>query len=96
MRDYGEKAEGRRRGWFVEFHCSLAVQSKGENRFSSIFLLSIMEGNGAQRPLAGVKVLELAGLAPSPFCGLILADFGADVVRIDRGANADRLGKCTS
>jgi len=54
-----------------------------------------MEGTGAPRPLAGVKVLELAGLAPSPFCGLILADFGADVVRIDRGANADRLGKCT-
>ncbi|KAK5227224.1 hypothetical protein LTR99_005354 [Exophiala xenobiotica] len=35
-------------------------------------------------PLTGLKVLELGGLAPSPFAGLILADYGADVVRIDR------------
>ncbi|KZT40008.1 CoA-transferase family III [Sistotremastrum suecicum HHB10207 ss-3] len=35
-------------------------------------------------PLQGLKVIELAGLAPGPFAGLILADFGADVVRIDR------------
>ena len=35
-------------------------------------------------PLKGVKVLELGGLAPVPFCGTILSDFGADVVRIDR------------
>ncbi|KIW96444.1 uncharacterized protein Z519_03513 [Cladophialophora bantiana CBS 173.52] len=35
-------------------------------------------------PLKGLKVLELGGLAPSPFAGLILADYGADVVRVDR------------
>ncbi|KAJ3417191.1 hypothetical protein HDV05_006397 [Chytridiales sp. JEL 0842] len=35
-------------------------------------------------PLEGIKVLELAGLAPVPYCGMILADFGADVVRVDR------------
>lgn len=35
-------------------------------------------------PLKGVKVLELAGLAPAPFAGMVLADFGADVVRVDR------------
>lgn len=34
--------------------------------------------------LAGVRVLELAGLAPAPFCGMILADFGASVIRVDR------------
>ena len=34
--------------------------------------------------LHNVRVLELAGLAPGPYCGLILADFGADVVRVDR------------
>ena len=38
-------------------------------------------------PLAGIKVLELAGLAPSPFAGLILADYGAEVVRVDRTFN---------
>lgn len=34
--------------------------------------------------LKGIKVLELAGLAPVPFCGMILADFGASVIRIDK------------
>ncbi|KAJ9455929.1 Isopenicillin N epimerase component 2 [Diplonema papillatum] len=34
--------------------------------------------------LKGVKVVEMAGLAPVPFAGMVLADFGADVVRVDR------------
>ncbi|XP_074138821.1 alpha-methylacyl-CoA racemase isoform X1 [Sminthopsis crassicaudata] len=34
--------------------------------------------------LQGVRVLELAGLAPGPHCGMILADFGAQVIRLDR------------
>ena len=34
--------------------------------------------------LKGIRVLELAGLAPVPFCEMILADFGASVVRVDR------------
>ena len=36
------------------------------------------------RPLDGIKVIEMAGLAPAPYCGMILADFGADVVVVDR------------
>ena len=35
-------------------------------------------------PLTGLRVIELAGLAPGPFAGLLLADFGANVLRIDR------------
>lgn len=35
-------------------------------------------------PLNGIKVLEFVGLAPGPFCGKILSDFGASVVRIDK------------
>lgn len=34
--------------------------------------------------LEGIRVIEMAGLAPVPYCGMILADFGADVVRVDR------------
>ena len=34
--------------------------------------------------LDGIRVIEMAGLAPAPYCGVILADFGADVVRVDR------------
>lgn len=39
--------------------------------------------------LRGVRVVELAGLAPGPFCGMVLADFGAEVVRVDRLGSAE-------
>jgi alpha-methylacyl-CoA racemase len=35
-------------------------------------------------PLSGVRVVELAGMGPVPFCGMVLADLGADVVQVDR------------
>jgi alpha-methylacyl-CoA racemase len=38
--------------------------------------------------LAGLKVIEIAGLAPAPFAGKVLADFGAEVVRVDRSTSA--------
>jgi len=40
-------------------------------------------------PLKGIRVIEMAGLAPVPYAGMILADFGADVVRVDRPAKGD-------
>ncbi|XP_053557163.1 alpha-methylacyl-CoA racemase [Bombina bombina] len=45
--------------------------------------------------LAGVRVLELAGLAPAPFCGMILADFGAKVLRVDKtkSSTIDTMGR---
>ena len=41
-------------------------------------------GGDRDRPLSGIRVIEMAGLAPSPYCGMILSDFGADVVVVDR------------
>jgi alpha-methylacyl-CoA racemase len=38
-------------------------------------------------PLAGIRVVEIAGIGPGPFCGMMLADMGADVVRVDRAVN---------
>jgi alpha-methylacyl-CoA racemase len=38
-------------------------------------------------PLEGLKVVELAGIGPGPFCAMLLADMGAEVVRVDRAAN---------
>ena len=35
-------------------------------------------------PLKGLKVLEMAGIGPGPFCAMMLADMGAEVIRIDR------------
>lgn len=37
-------------------------------------------------PLTGVKIIEFQGIGPAPFCGMMLSDMGADVVRIDRKA----------
>ncbi len=42
-------------------------------------------------PLAGVKVVEIAGIGPGPFCAMMLADMGAEVIRVDR-AQAVRGG----
>jgi len=35
-------------------------------------------------PLAGIKIIEFAGIGPGPFCAMLLSDLGAEVVRIDR------------
>ena len=35
-------------------------------------------------PLTGVKIIELAGIGPGPFCGMLLSDMGAEVIRVDR------------
>ena len=43
--------------------------------------------SGASGPLAGVKIVELAGLGPAPFAAMVLADYGADIIRIDRAAS---------
>lgn len=40
-------------------------------------------------PLEGLKVIEFAGLGPAPFCSMLFADQGADVVRIDRKGGND-------
>ncbi|HEY5289391.1 MAG TPA: CaiB/BaiF CoA-transferase family protein [Caulobacteraceae bacterium] len=37
-----------------------------------------------QGPLTDLKIVEFAGIGPGPFCGMLLSDLGADVVRIDR------------
>ncbi|MDP1670777.1 MAG: CoA transferase, partial [Alphaproteobacteria bacterium] len=42
-------------------------------------------------PLAGVKIVELAGIGPGPMCAMLLADMGADIVRVDRTEDA-KLG----
>ena len=47
-------------------------------------------GDGTMGPLSGVKVIEIAGIGPGPFCGMMLADMGAEVLRIDR---AEAVGR---
>jgi len=47
-------------------------------------------------PLSGVKVLELAGIGPCPFAGMILTDLGAEVIKVDRADLAGRAAGPTS
>ncbi len=47
-----------------------------------------VEPSGPRGPLRGIRVLELASIGPIPFCGMVLSDMGADVIRLDRTAGA--------
>jgi alpha-methylacyl-CoA racemase len=38
-------------------------------------------------PLDGIRIIELAGIGPGPFCGMLLADMGAEVIRLDRAGS---------
>ncbi len=38
-------------------------------------------------PLTGVKIIEIAGIGPGPFCAMLLSDLGADILRIDRAGS---------
>ncbi len=40
-------------------------------------------------PLSGIRVVELAGIGPGPFCAMLLADLGAEVIRVDRSSQVD-------
>jgi len=45
-------------------------------------------------PLSGLRIVEFAGIGPGPFCGMMLADHGAQVIRVDRkGAPPGLLGR---
>jgi alpha-methylacyl-CoA racemase len=44
--------------------------------------------DSGSRPLAGMRVVELAGIGPGPFCAMLLADLGAEVIRVDRPGGA--------
>ncbi|MER5437083.1 CaiB/BaiF CoA-transferase family protein [Streptomyces sp. NPDC002790] len=44
-------------------------------------------------PLSGIRVVELGGIGPGPFAGMLLADQGADVIRVDRPAEAGAASK---
>src|ERR1700742_2153631 len=45
-----------------------------------------------QGPLTGLRIIEFAGIGPGPFCGMLLSDLGADVVRIDRKTSQFSIG----
>jgi alpha-methylacyl-CoA racemase len=58
----------------------------------------VVEETAMPGPLAGYRILEFAGIGPGPFCGMVLADLGAEVVRIDRtegpaGTRQDFVGR---
>ena len=44
-------------------------------------------------PLRGFRVIELAGIGPGPFCGMMLSDMGAEVIRVDRLGGEVREGR---
>ena len=53
------------------------------------FSVSALEGGEGMGPLQGFKIIEIAGIGPGQFCGMLLADMGAQLIRIDRKSNVD-------
>ncbi|WP_395453576.1 CaiB/BaiF CoA transferase family protein (plasmid) [Azospirillum melinis] len=49
-----------------------------------------MENGKPTGPLAGLRVIEIAGIGPGPFCAMMLSDMGAEVIRIDRASAPDQ------
>ncbi len=45
---------------------------------------SLLESLIVTGPLHGLRIIELAGIGPAPFCGMMLADHGAEVIRVER------------
>jgi alpha-methylacyl-CoA racemase len=54
-----------------------------------------MMNNTRQGPLLGIRVVEFASIGPGPHCAMLLADLGADVVRIDRPVTGTVTGTGT-
>ena len=44
-------------------------------------------------PLKGLQIIEMAGIGPAPFCGMVLADLGANVIRVDRVTSAGSVSR---
>ena len=44
-------------------------------------------------PLSGFKIIELAGIGPGPFCGMMLSDMGAEVIRVERTGGSKKASK---
>ncbi len=43
-------------------------------------------------PLKGVKIIEVGGIGPGPYCGMMLSDMGAEIIRVDRKGQQSRVG----
>lgn len=52
-----------------------------------------MPADASAPPLAGLRIIEFAGIGPGPFAGMMLADMGAEIIRIERPGAASPTGQ---
>ena len=45
-------------------------------------------------PLSGYRIIEIAGIGPGPFAAMMLADMGAEVIRVERAQSVKALKHC--
>lgn len=50
-----------------------------------------LRGDCMTSPLSGIRIVEMAGIGPGPFAGMMLADHGAEVIRIERMSQSDAV-----
>lgn len=76
------------REWTMHPHYARGRRDREDHSYEVLrgVAAPVSDARSATGPLAGVTVVELAGLGPGPFCGMVFADLGAKVVRVDRVA----------
>src|SRR5687767_2353323 len=64
----------------------------GQFRLHPMFEDKMTESQFPRGPLAGVRVVEIAGIGPGPFAAMVLSDLGATVIRVDRAGHVPPAG----
>src|SRR5262245_57675275 len=78
-----------RRETLIRLRATERSQAVGWMRRRANWERMIMNESAQQPPLAGIKVIEVGMAMAGPFCGMMLADYGADVVKIERLGEGD-------
>jgi crotonobetainyl-CoA:carnitine CoA-transferase CaiB-like acyl-CoA transferase len=67
------------------------IGDTGDESEGDLIVSRSHEVSGSRQPLAGVKVLDFSTLLPGPLCSLLLAEAGAEVVKIEKPNGGDEM-----
>ena len=94
-RPHARHADGGRRGRRRRHRAGRAdvrARGPGEAGLRRRVPRPVLRERMSSGPLAGIRVVEIGSIGPGPFCAMVLADLGADVLRVDRVVGAGLVG----